>query len=282
LKQKPAYRAFIYLSAAVVALVTLLPFAWMVVSSLVYKRDLTAVPLRFDQMHFSLDRYVNVFTNPHDELAQSLLHAMGNSLIVALVVTLVSLATGALASYAFARLRFPAKRPLLYLLLFTYMVPPVVIVIPLYVAVSALGLLDQKVTLVILYLSMSVPFVVWVMQSYFGSIARSFEEAALMDGCSRLQTLWNVYMPMAMPGLVATGILAFLLAWDEFMFGLIFTSTLSAKTIPVAIAEFTGKNNADFGMIATGGVLASIPPLLIAIFFQRQIVTGMTGGGNKE
>jgi multiple sugar transport system permease protein len=197
-------------------------------------------------------------------------------------VTAVSLATGALASYAFARLRFLAKRPLLYLVLFTYMVPPVVLVIPLYVAVNALGLLDQKVTLIILYLSMSVPFVVWVMQSYFGSIGRSFEEAALMDGCSRFQTLWHIYLPMARPGLVATGILAFLLAWDEFLFGLIFTSTLAAKTIPVAIAEFTGKNNADFGMIATGGVLASLPPLIIAVLFQKQIVTGMTGGGNKE
>jgi multiple sugar transport system permease protein len=278
----PAYQAFIYASAVILALVTLLPFAWMVVSSLVYKRDLTAVPMRLDQMHFSLDRYVNVFTNPRDELAQSLLYAMGNSLTVALVVTAVSLATGALASYAFARLRFLAKRPLLYLVLFTYMVPPVVLVIPLYVAVNALGLLDQKVTLIILYLSMSVPFVVWVMQSYFGSIGRSFEEAALMDGCSRFQTLWHIYLPMARPGLVATGILAFLLAWDEFLFGLIFTSTLAAKTIPVAIAEFTGKNNADFGMIATGGVLASLPPLIIAVLFQKQIVTGMTGGGNKE
>jgi len=278
----PGYRAFIYASAVVLGLCTLLPFAWMVVSSLVYKRDLTAVPLRFDQMHFSFDRYINVFTNPGDELAQSLLYSIGNSLTVALIVTLVALVTGALASYAFARLRFWAKRPLLYLVLFTYMVPPVVIVIPLYVAINALGLLDQKVTLVILYLSLSVPFVVWVMQSYFSSIARSFEEAALMDGCSRLQTLWHVYLPMARPGLVATGILAFLLAWDEFLFGLIFTSTLAAKTIPVAIAEFTGKNNADFGMIATGGVLASIPPLVIAIVFQKQIVTGMTGGGNKE
>jgi multiple sugar transport system permease protein len=158
----------------------------------------------------------------------------------------------------------------------------VVIVVPLYLVINTLGLLDSKVTLVMLYLSMAVPFVVWVMQSYFGSIAKSFEEAALMDGCSRLQTLWHVYLPMAKPGMIATGILAFLLSWDEFFFSLIFTSTLNAKTIPVAIAEFTGKNTVDFGMIATGGVLASLPPLLITIFFQKQIVTGMTGGGNKE
>ena len=282
MKQHPAFRVFLYAAALVVAFVTLAPFAWLVVSSLVTLRDLITVPMHLEQMHFSFDRYLSVFTNPHDELASSFLWSMANSLVVAFVVTLVGLVTGALGSYAFARLRFFGKRPLLYLLLFTYMIPPVVIVVPLYVVINALGLLDTKVTLVMLYLSMAVPFVVWVMQSYFGSIGKSFEEAALMDGCSRLQTLWHVYLPMAKPGMIATGILAFLLSWDEFFFSLIFTSTLNAKTIPVAIAEFTGKNTVDFGMIATGGVLASLPPLLITIFFQKQIVTGMTGGGNKE
>jgi multiple sugar transport system permease protein len=155
-------------------------------------------------------------------------------------------------------------------------------VLPLYVAINALGILDRKATLVFLYLSMTIPFIVWVMRSYFGSISKSFEEAALIDGCTRLQTLRYVYIPMARPGLIATGILAFLLAWDEFFYALIFTSSLAAKTIPVAIAEFTGKNSVDYGMIATGGVLASIPPLVIAIFFQRYIVMAMTGGGNKE
>jgi multiple sugar transport system permease protein len=282
MKQHPAFRIFLYVAALVVAFVTLAPFAWLVVSSLVTLRDLITVPMHLEQMHFSFDRYLSVFTNPHDELASIFLWSMANSLVVAVVVTFVGLVTGALGSYAFARLRFFGKRPLLYLLLFTYMIPPVVIVVPLYVVVNALGLLDTKVTLVMLYLSMAVPFVVWVMQSYFGSIGKSFEEAALMDGCSRLQTLWHVYLPMAKPGMIATGILAFLLSWDEFFFSLIFTSTLNAKTIPVAIAEFTGKNSVDFGMIATGGVLASLPPLLITIFFQKQIVTGMTGGGNKE
>ena len=103
-----------------------------------------------------------------------------------------------------------------------------------------------------------------------------------MDGCTRWQTLTRVYLPMALPGLVATGILAFLLSWDEFFFSLVFTSTLEAKTIPVAIAEFSAKNTVDYGMIATGGVLASLPPLIVTALFQKQIVTGMTGGGVKE
>jgi multiple sugar transport system permease protein len=260
----------------------LAPFAWLLLSSLSERRDLISVPLHFPPGRLSFDRYAAVFGPSGTEIARAFRYALFNSLIVACLVTAVGLVVGSLASYSFARLRFVFKDKLLYGLLFTYMIPPVVIVLPLYVAINALGLLDKKVTLVFVYLSMTIPFIVWVMRSYFGSISKSFEEAALIDGCTRLQTLRYVYLPMARPGLIATGILAFLLSWDEFFFSLIFTSTLTAKTIPVAIAEFTGKNTVDYGMITTGGVIASIPPLLIAIFFQKYIVMGMTGGGNKE
>jgi multiple sugar transport system permease protein len=250
-------------------LFVMVPFLWLLISSLSERRDLISLPLRFPPGHLSFARYAAVFAPGGEEIARAFKSAVG-------------LVVGALASYSFARLRFAFKEKLLYALLFTYMIPPIVIVLPLYVAISALGLLDRKVTLVFLYLSMTIPFVVWVMRSYFGSISKSFEEAALIDGCTRLQTLRYIYVPMARPGLIATGILAFLLSWDEFFFSLIFTSSLAAKTIPVAIAEFTGKNSVDYGMITTGGVIASIPPLLIAIFFQKYIVMGMTGGGNKE
>jgi len=258
------------------------PFLWLLVSSLSERRDLISLPLRFPPGRLSLDRYIAVFGPSGVEIAKAFRYALWNSLVVATLVTAVGLAVGALASYAFARLRFIFRDKLLFALLFTYMIPPIVIVLPLYQAIHALGLLDRKVTLVFLYLSMTIPFIVWVMRSYFGSISKSYEEAALIDGCTRLQTLLHIYLPMARPGLIATGILAFLLSWDEFFMSLIFTSSLAAKTIPVAIAEFTGKNTVDYGMIATGGVIASIPPLIIAIFFQKYIVMGVSAGGNKE
>jgi len=267
---------------ALVLVFVMAPFVWLFISSLSERRDLISVPLHFPPGRMSFARYAAVFGPGGEEIARAFKYALFNSLIVASLVTVIGLVVGALASYAFARLRFALKEKLLYALLFTYMIPPIVIVLPLYVAINALGLLDKKVTLVFLYLSMTIPFIVWVMRNYFGSISRSYEEAALIDGCSRLQTLRYIYVPMARPGLIATGILAFLLSWDEFFFSLIFTSSLAAKTIPVAIAEFTGKNTVDYGMITTGGVIASIPPLLIAIFFQKYIVMGMTGGGNKE
>jgi multiple sugar transport system permease protein len=280
--RRAGFTAFLCAMGFLLFLFVMTPFLWLFVSSLSERRDLISVPLRFPPGPMSLARYAAVFGPGVGGIAKAFEYALFNSLIVAALVTAVGLVVGSLASYSFARLRFAFKDRLLYALLFTYMIPPIVIVLPLYVGISALGLLDRKATLVFVYLSMTIPFIVWVMRSYFGSISRSFEEAALIDGCSRLQTLRYIYVPMARPGLIATGILAFLLSWDEFFFSLIFTSSLAAKTIPVAIAEFTGKNTVDYGMISTGGVIASIPPLLIAVFFQKYIVMGMTGGGNKE
>jgi len=148
-------------------------------------------------------------------------------------------------------------------ILFTCMVPSVVVVMPLYLLLSGLGMLKSRPTLILLYLTMSLPFVIWVMQSYFGSLSRTFEEAAAIEGCTRLQVLWHIYVPMARPGIIATAILSFQIARDEFFFARVFTSTLAAKTIPVAIAEFSGKHCVDYEMIAMGGVIGSLPPVLI-------------------
>lgn len=271
-----------YLSAMIITVCTLVPFVWLFISSISNETDLTAVPLRFIPKEVTLQRYVEIFSNPNNDMAYTFKISMGNSLMVVCAVTLFALVAGSLASYAFARLRFRFKNQLIYLILFTYMIPPVVIVIPLYLYLSKLGLLDTKSSLALLYLSMAIPFVVWVMQSYFGSVAKSFEDSAAIDGCNRLQTLWYIFLPIARPGIIATGILAFLIAWDEFFYAVIFTSTLNAKTISVAIAEFSGKYSVNYGMIAAGGVIASLPPLLITFIFQKYIVQGMTAGGIKE
>lgn len=282
MNKRQAYRVFLYVCAAALQVIVAAPFLWMLYSSICLQRDLTTLPFVFPPPTITFDRYLDIFVRSGNPIAAAFKDASVNSLIVAFFVTVSSLVVGTLASYPFSRLRFRGRKVLLFGLLFTYMVPSIVVILPLYGALSALGLLDQKVTLVILYLSLAVPFVVWVMQDYFGSIGQAFEEAALMDGCNRWQTLTRVYLPMALPGLAAMGILAFLLSWDEFFFSLVFTSTLEAKTIPVAIAEFSAKNTIDYGMIATGGVIASLPPLIIAAVFQKQIVTGTTGGGVKE
>jgi multiple sugar transport system permease protein len=271
-----------YFFAVLVFLFIVAPVAWMVITSISIHRNIIAVPLRFVPREATLQRFLDVFTNPNNEIARAFLFAMRNSLIVSAAVTLVSLVIGCLASYAFARLRFAFRSTILYFILFTYMIPSVVVVMPLYLVLSRLGALNSRPTLVLLYLTMSLPFVIWVMQGYFGSLSKTYEESASLEGCNRLQVLWHIYFPMARPGIIATAILSFLVAWDEFFFALIFTSTLEAKTISVAIAEFSGKHYVDYEMIAAGGVIAALPPVLVAVIFQKYIVMGMTAGGIKE
>ncbi|MBL8968000.1 MAG: carbohydrate ABC transporter permease [Spirochaetaceae bacterium] len=278
-----ALNAAKYVFAIAVAVGVLAPFAWMFVTSVGSARDLAAAPPRLAPSEWNLDRYRAIFTSASKtDVAYAFRVAMGNSLVVAGAVTLAALVAGGLAAYSFARLEFRGRRPLLLFMLFTYMAPPVVFVIPLYALFEKLGWLNSRSALVLLYSSFVIPFIVWVMRGFFASISRSYEDAAAMDGCTRLQALWHVFLPMARPGFIATGILAFLMSWDEFFMALVFTSNLKAKTISVAIAEFNGKFSIDYGMISAGGVLASLPPVIIALAFQKYIVMGMTSGGVKE
>ncbi|WP_028983774.1 carbohydrate ABC transporter permease [Sporolactobacillus terrae] len=276
------FRVMQYFFAGCVTFFTLAPFFWLFISSISYRKDLTTKNLHWIPSEVTFQRYADIFTNPNNDIAYAFRLALWNSLQVAVIVTIVATIVGGLAAYAFSRLRFRFRKPLIYMFLFTYMVPPVVIVIPLYIIISKLHMLDSKLTLIALNLTFIIPFVIWVMQNYFSSIDKGFEEAAVMDGCSRFQTLRYVIVPLVKPGIIATGILAFIMSWEEFLYALLFTSSNQAKTISVAIAEFSGKNAVDYGMIAAGGVIASLLPVLIALIFQKYLISGMTAGGVKE
>ena len=265
------------------AVVVLGPVIWMFLTSVMRPVDLTAKPLRLIPQTITFERFRQIFASASaSDPAYVFRIALKNSFLIAVSVTILSLVVGTLAAYAFAHVRFRGKSALMLLILFTYMLPPAAMIIPLYRIYNQLGWLDKRWPLVILYLSFIVPFIIWVMQDFFGSISRSFEEAAQVDGATRLQTLLYIFLPIARPGAVATGILAFLMSWDEFFYSLIFTSSLASKTMPVAIAEFNGKFTIDYGMISVAGILGSLIPVLITVIFQKYIVLGMTVGGVKE
>jgi multiple sugar transport system permease protein len=275
------YLIFIHVAAVFVAAVILAPFGWLLFSSVVSSRDLVAKPLDWWPESFSLSRYRDIFAAEHTNVAGEFRLAMKNSLIVAGATTVISLVVGTLGGYAFARLRFRGRKLTLKLFLVVYMLPPIALVIPLYLLMARWHLLDSKIGLIVTYCSLVTPFAMWTMSNYFLSLPEELEDAARVDGCSRLGALFRIVLPMARPGVFATALFAFLLAWDEFLYSLIFTSTTNAKTIPVAIAEFTGKYGTDFGLVAAGGVLASLPPVLLAIAFQRYIVGGLSSGSVK-
>ena len=279
-KRKTALYMFLGL---LLAIVVLAPVVWMFLSSVMLPVDLTAKPLNLIPRTVTFERYAKIFqSTTTSDPAYVFRVALKNSLIIAVSVTVLSLVIGTLSAYAFAHVRFRGKGPLMLLILFTYMLPPAALIIPLYRIYNSLGWLDKRWPLVILYLSFIVPFIIWVMQDFFGSISKSFEEAAQVDGATRFQTLIYIFLPIARPGAIATGILAFLMSWDEFFYSLIFTSSLASKTMPIAIEEFNGKFTIDYGMISVAGILGSLIPVLITVIFQKYIVMGMTAGGVKE
>ena len=275
-------RVLLYAGMIVALLVILAPFAWLIISSVAAPVDLLERPLKWIPAHITFDRFADLtFGATGDANAEGFRAAIVNSTIIATAVTALSLVVGTLAAYAFARLRFPGRGWLILAFMATYMLPPIALILPLYQIMGALGLLDTQVALIIIYSSFVTPFVIWIMRGYIASISSELDDAARIDGCSRLAALWRVIVPVALPGLVSTGLLAFLMAWDEFLYALIMTQTTASKTLPVAINDFVGRRGLDFGLLATGGVIAALPPVLIAFFFQRYIVAGLASGGVK-
>jgi len=281
LSKSRRYTIFIHAAAVGAMVVILAPFAWLLFSSVVGQTDLLSRPIHWWPTQWTLSRYVEILSARGTGAGTQFRDAMVNSFIVALGTVAISLTVGTLGGYALARLRFPLRRTTLLSFLVTYMLPPITLLIPLYLLMARFGLLDTKIGLIIVYCSLATPFSLWTMSNFLGSLPQELEEAARVDGCSRLGALVRVILPLARPGIVATGLFAFLLCWDEFLYALIFTSTTSAKTIPVAIAEFTGRNAVDFGLIAAGGILASLPPVLLTLGFQRYLIEGLSAGAVK-
>lgn len=272
----------LYAGMLIALVVVLAPFAWLLISSVAAPVDLLRRPLQWIPSHIGFDRFAQLtFGTSPDDTAQGFRSAIVNSMVIASTVTVVSLIAGTLAAYAFARLRFPGRGWLVLAFMATYMLPPIALILPLYQIMNLLHLRDTPLALIIVYSSFVTPFVIWIMRGYIATIPSDLDDAARIDGCSRLGVLWRVIVPVAVPGLLSTGLLAFLMAWDEFLYALILTQTNAAKTLPVAINDFIGRFGVDFGLLATGGVIAALPPVLIAFVFQRYIVAGLTTGGVK-
>ncbi|HEY4945907.1 MAG TPA: carbohydrate ABC transporter permease [Candidatus Limnocylindrales bacterium] len=274
---------FVYAGMAIALVVILGPFLWLLISSVADKVDLLARPLSWIPAHISFQRFIDLTVGgaPGDSQALEFRSAMLNSLVIASVTTIVGVSVGTVAAYAFSRFRFPGRGWMILAFMATTMLPPIALLLPLYQIMSTLGLSDTPLALIIIYSSFVTPYVVWLMRGYLDTVPRELDDAARVDGCSRLGALWRVILPVSRPGLLSTSLLAFLLAWDEFLYALVITQTNASKTLPVALNDFIGRYGVDFGRLATGGVIAAIPPLVIAFVFQRYLVSGLTAGSVK-
>ena len=277
-------RAVVYALVAVIALWLVGPFAWLLITSVSYQRNLLARPLAFVPPEVTLDNYLMVLgmIRFHAEgQAAKILPSMLNSLIVAAAVTLVNLIIGTTAGYAYARFRVPLKTFSLFALLFTRMLPTVVLIPAYFLLFKALGLQNTLTGLVLAYCSFTLPFTIWIMKAYFETIPTDLDKSALVDGCNRLQAYYRVVLPVSGPGLVASGAFTFMLCWNEFIVAQILNTKLGTTTLPPVIAGMNGQINIDYSVIAASGFLAALPAVLLVLGFQKYMVQGLTAGSVK-
>ncbi|MFN3763479.1 MAG: carbohydrate ABC transporter permease, partial [Anaerolineae bacterium] len=255
------------LLVGLVLVFVLAPMFWLVVSSISTPKDLLRTPPRWFPWPPSLTYYHQLLfgtgqaeTTLTAVTLRAFRYALRNSFIVASGVSALCLAFGSLAGYAFARTPLPGRGSLIYVLLLGQMIPVIVLIIPLYLVINRLGLLDRLDTVILLLSAYHLPFTIWILRSYFQTLPAELEEAALVDGASRLQALFHIVLPLSLPGLFAAGVYTFMQSWNAFMIPLIFTSKDTLRTVTVAIAMFVGRHYTEYGLMSAAGVLASLPP----------------------
>lgn len=268
-----------YLAALLVAVSILGPMLWLFLMSVSSNNDLARIPLEWLPRKWDFSRYAALVSLEPGQPGALFLHALGNSILVATSATLISLLLAIPAAFSFSR--YPGRDGWLFGSLAIYMVPPVAFVLPLYFVLQQLNLLNTHLGLVLVYCSLILPFLTWMLKNQFDALPRDIEQAARLDGLRFWQVLLRITLPLAKPVLGASALFGWLLAWDEFFYALLFTSNISAQTLPVTIAGFTAGRATDDGLIAAVGILASVPPLFIAIWLQKSLVNGLASGGSK-
>lgn len=282
-------RARILLRFAALAILvwSVAPFLWLVLMSLSPSNELIRTPPRLLPAHLTLQNYISVLAPDADSAvgvaSRRVPYGILNSVIVASCVTFINVVLGSLAGYGFAIAgRSRALRSSLWALMLTRMIPSLILILPFFIIFRTLHLLDTRTGLVIAYCSLILPLSTWIMKGYFEGMPATLEQAARVDGCTRLQAIRRIVLPIARPGIVATAIFCFLVSWNEFVIALILTSTTASQTIPVTIAGFLAQLQFyDYGPMFAASVLAIIPPVAVTLFFQRALVTGMLSGAVK-
>jgi ABC-type glycerol-3-phosphate transport system permease component len=259
---------------SLLVLATAFPFYWAIISSFTPEARLFEKPSLLPA-NLVLDHYRALFTE------RDFWVPIRNSLIVAGATTAICVTLGALCAYALARLRFRGKVPLLGLILAVSVFPQISVVSPLYLLLRSLHLINTYPGLILPYLTFAMPLTVWLLVGFFRQLPAELEEAAMVDGASRLRAFGEVILPLALPGLAATAILTFVYSWNEFLFALSFTLGPERQTVPVAIALFRGQYQVPWGQILAAAIVATAPVALLVLAFQRRIVQGLTAGAVK-
>ncbi|HXS48240.1 MAG TPA: carbohydrate ABC transporter permease [Solirubrobacterales bacterium] len=265
----------LWVGVAAIVVFCLFPFYWLINTSLKSGADLSGAALLPPSP--TVDNYTSIFEDT------AFTNALRNSAIIAGSVTVLSLLIGSFAGYALARLRLPFKFLILAIVLSISTFPPIAIAAPIFELWTDIGLYNTYLGLILPSLAFGLPLTVFIMASFFHDIPRELEDAALVDGATRLQAFRKVVVPLAAPGVVTAGLLVFIFAWNEFLFAITLTSTPERRPVPAAIAFFTGSQQFEvpLGTISAASVVVTIPLIVLVLIFQRRIVAGLTAGAVK-
>ena len=266
---------FIYGCAAILAIATAFPFFWMVSTSFKPLQEIFIFPPTFFPAEFTLKNFERLFEQTR------FLTYFKNSVFVSFTTVVLTMTIGSAGAYSLTRFKYYGREKIANLILFSYMFAPIMIVIPFYVLIKKIGLANTHAALILAYTAFCLPFSLWLLRTFFQSIPLALEKAALIDGASRLEAVIYVVLPLALPGIIATGIFTFILAWNDYIFVRILISSDELKTLSVGIADLYNATVIDWGMIMSGSMLITVPVLVFFVFIQRYLIAGWGAGAMK-
>lgn len=280
MRKKSGRKIITVLLVVLVCAFALFPFLWMISTSFKPAEEVYTNTPAFIPDHPTAQGYVEMLTTESSTF--DFKKWAVNSVVIALMTTVFSMVTATLGGYGLSRFRFRGRGALSYIVLTTQVLPGSLLMIPLYIIMGNLQLLDTRLGLVIAYATFSVPFCTWMMKGFFDSIPLSLEEAAKVDGAGRFRCFATVVMPLTVPGLVATGLFAFINGWNEYLFASTFMKSYENWTLPMGIASFQGQYTTNWGTLMAGSVLVTIPVVVLFLALQKHLVGGMTAGAVKQ
>jgi len=272
-------RAAAYLALCVAAFVSIFPVLWIMLMSIKLPRDAVAIPPVFI-FQPTLDSYRSLFISGWQASTINIMGYLKNSIIIAFASTTISVFAAMFAAYSLSRFRYRGRNLIGFVIIATRMLPPIATIVPMFLLMNALKLLDTHLGLILAYTAVNVPFAVWMLRGFIDEVPLELEDAARIDGCSRLGSLWRVVLPLIAPGMAASSVYAFLLAWNDFALALILTSR-QAKTLPLMVMAFFTSEGVEWGPMAAAVTVALLPPILFVILMQKHLAKGLTMGAVK-
>jgi len=271
-----AERTLIYALIAILLFVTIAPLVWVFSTSFKRNEESISFPPKFLPENVTFDNYKFVLTDP------GLVRSLINSFVVSIGSTILSVTVSALGGYAFARFEFKAKNLIMSVILGLFMIPVVINIIPLYTMLSAAGMLNSSLALILTFQILIIPLNLLLLKNYFETIPKDLEESALIDGCSRLGVLRRITMPLSMPGFAIAAVLAFRFSWNEFVLPIVLANRPDSMVFQVALYQFISIYRIEWGYLTAGITLAIIPVLVLMLVFQKQMIRGLTLGAIRE